>query len=163
MTIEIRGAEAGDGDAVWSILEAVVRAGDSFPDDPGSDRTAVLAVWQRPGTVNYVAELDGEIVGAYLLEPNNIGLASHVAHGSYAVASNARGRGVGRAMGEHSIAEARRLGFRAIQFNAVVSTNEPAIALWKSLGFEEVGRLPGAFHLRGERYVDTLVMYRELS
>ena len=162
MTIAIRPATAADEDAVWGILEAIVRAGDSFTNDPGSSRAEVLATWEGAATLNYVAELDGEIAGAYLVRPVQTGLGSHIANASFAVGPNARGHGVGRAMGEHAIAEAKRLGFRAMQFNAVVSTNERAIALWKSLGFEEVGRIPEAFHLNRERHVDTLVMFRKL-
>jgi L-amino acid N-acyltransferase YncA len=160
--IEIRPAEIADSDDVWTVLEAVVRAGDAFVNEPGSTREEVLAGWEGPDSRNFVAELDGEIAGAYVLRPNNVGLGSHVANASFAVAPQARGHGVGRAMGEHALAEARRLGFRAMQFNAVVSTNQPAIALWRALGFEEVGRIPGAFRLPSGRYVDTLVMHRAL-
>jgi ribosomal protein S18 acetylase RimI-like enzyme len=163
MPIEVRPAGANDEDPVLSILEAVVRAGDTFVNDPDSSREAICATWVGPETLNFVAELNGMIAGAYVLKPNNIGLGSHIANASFAVAPGARRRGVGRTMGEHAIAEAERRGFRAIQFNAVVAENEQAIALWESLGFEQVGRIPGAFHLRGERFVDTLVMYRALS
>jgi L-amino acid N-acyltransferase YncA len=161
VAVEIRSQEPSDEDAVWAILEAVVRAGDTFMNEPESDREEVFATWQGPATHNYVAELDGEIAGAYLLRPTQPGLGAHVANASFAVSPDARGHGVGRAMGEHALAEAERLGFRAMQFNAVVSTNESAIALWKSLGFEEVGRIPEAFR-QGEGHVDTLVMHRAL-
>jgi L-amino acid N-acyltransferase YncA len=159
--VEIRPAEPADANAVWTILEAVVRAGDTFMNDPGASREEVVATWEGPATHNYVAELEGEIAGAYLLRPTQPGLGSHIANASFAVGPSARGHGAGRAMGEHALEEAKRLGFRAMQFNAVVSTNEPAIALWTSLGFEEVGRIPEAFR-QGERYVDTLVMHRSL-
>ena len=161
MPITIRPQETPDRDDVWRILQAVVRAGNTFVNDPESDRDAVIATWEGPATHNYVAELDGEIAGAYLLRPTQPGLGSHIANASFAVAPSGRGHGVGRAMGEHALAEAKRLGFRAMQFNAVVSTNEPAIALWRSLGFEEVGRIPEAFR-DGAGYVDTLVMHRAL-
>ena len=161
MAIEIRPAQPADAEAVWAILEAVVRAGDTFMNDPESGRDDVLGTWEGPATHNYVAELDGEILGAYLLRPTQPGLGSHIANASFAVAPSGRGHGVGRAMGEHALAEAKRLGFRAMQFNAVVSTNEPAISLWRSLGFEEVGRIPEAFR-QGEGYADTLVMHRVL-
>lgn len=159
--IEVRPADAGDEDAIWGVLEPVVRAGETFMNDPASSREEVLAGWGGSGVRRYLAELEGATSGAYMLRPKQPGLGSHVANASFAVAPEARGRGVGRAMGEHAIAEARRLGYRGMQFNAVVSTNEGAIALWRSLGFEEAGRIPGAFRLR-ERYVDTLVMYRRL-
>ena len=161
MAIEIRLQSDADGDAVWAVLEPVVRAGDTFMNDPESGRDDVIATWEGPATHNYVAELDGEIVGAYLLRPTQPGMGSHIANASFAVAPSGRGHGVGRAMGEHALTEAKRRGFRAMQFNAVVSTNEPAISLWRSLGFEEVGRIPDAFRQR-EGYVDTLVMHRAL-
>lgn len=160
--IAIRAATPADDDAVWPILESVVAAGDAFAWAPGTPREQVLAGWSAPGNRNYVAVRDGRIAGAYLLRPVNVGLASHVANASFAVAPAARGHGVGRAMGEHALAEAAKLGFRAMQFNAVVSTNEVAVALWRELGFAEVGRIPKAFRLEGERYVDTLIMHREL-
>ena len=161
MPIEIRPQEETDRDAVWLILEAVVRAADTFVNDPGSAPNEIWATWEGPGTANYVAVRGGDVAGAYLIRPNQAGLGSHVANASFAVAPEARGEGVGRAMGGHALEEARRLGYRAMQFNAVVSTNETAIALWRSLGFEEVGRIPEGFR-QGERYVDTLVMYRAL-
>lgn len=121
-----------------------------------------LAGWLGPGTHCHVAERDGEPLGTYTIRANQPGLDAHVANGSFMVAAAARGCGVGRAMGEHALEQARRLGFRAMQFNLVVADNAPAVALWAQLGFEVVGRLPGAFHQRRERYVDALVMYRTL-
>lgn len=159
--IGIRAAAPGDADAIWAIFEEVVRAGDTYAFDPGIDREDGLRAWMAPGVRCYVAEAGGDVLGTYILKPNQQGLGSHVANASYMVAAPARGRGVGRAMGEHSIDEARRLGYRAMQFNLVVVTNEAAIALWRGLGFEEVGRLPGAFR-SGDEYVDALVMYRSL-
>ncbi|PYI41802.1 MAG: GNAT family N-acetyltransferase, partial [Verrucomicrobia bacterium] len=109
-----------------------------------------------------VAEKDGTVVGTYILRPNQLGPGSHVANAAFIVASNAQGSGVGRAMAEHCLAEARQMGFRAMQFNFVVSTNAPAIHLWKQLGFKIVGTLPGAFRHPEKGYVDVHVMYRSL-
>ncbi len=102
------------------------------------------------------------MVGTYTLRANQPGLGAHVAHAAFMVDPAARGRGIGRRLGEHALAAAAGFGFRAMQFNLVVASNEPAIALWRSLGFEVAGRLPGAFHWRRERYVDALVMFRAL-
>jgi ribosomal protein S18 acetylase RimI-like enzyme len=106
---------------------------------------------------------DERILGTYILKANQPGLGSHVANAGFMVAPSAQGRGIGRTMGEHCLREAQRLGFRAMQFNFVVSTNETALRLWKDLGFSIVGRLPGAFRHAQEGFVDVYVMYRRLS
>jgi GNAT superfamily N-acetyltransferase len=125
-------------------------------------REDALAYWFRPGTHTYVTEHDRHVVGTYILKPNQSGAGSHVANAAFMVAPDARGQGVGRAMGEHCLSEARRLGFRAMQFNFVVSSNESAIHLWQELGFKIVGTLPGAFRHPQKGYVDVYVMYRSL-
>jgi ribosomal protein S18 acetylase RimI-like enzyme len=102
------------------------------------------------------------IVGTYILRPNQSGPGSHVANAAFMVAPDARGMGIGRKMGEHSLSEARRIGFRAMQFNFVVSTNASAIRLWQQLGFKIIGTLPGAFRHPEKGYVDVYVMYRSL-
>ena len=135
-------------------------------------REDAMGYWFAPGTNSYVAELDRlkrssfpadrRVVGSYLLKPNQGGGGSHVANAAFIVSSDARGNGVGRAMGEHCLAEARRLGFRAMQFNFVISTNESAVHLWQQLGFKIVGTLPAAFRHPEKGYVDVHVMFRSL-
>ncbi len=110
----------------------------------------------------YVACLDYTVVGTYILKPNQPGLGSHVANAGYMVKPGVHGQGVGRAMCEHSLAEAREAGFRAMQFNMVVSTNEAALALWKKLGFTIVGTLPKVFRHKKLGLVDAYVMHRFL-
>jgi ribosomal protein S18 acetylase RimI-like enzyme len=161
--VDIRPYAPEDADAVWSIFHRVVSAGETYAYDPDTTREEALARWTGAPARCYVAESEGRIVGSYTLKPNQIGLGSHVSNAGFMVDPDAGGRGTGRAMCEHAIDEARALGFRAMQFNLVVATNERAVALWRRLGFEVVGRLPGAFWLRKERYVDALVMYRELT
>jgi len=117
----------------------------------------------RADTHTYVAEDDGHVVGTYILRANQPGSGSHVANAAFMVAPTARGQGIGRAMGENCLSEARRLGFRAMQFNFVVSTNEGAIRLWKQLGFKIVATLPGAFRHPQKGYVDVYVMFRSLE
>jgi ribosomal protein S18 acetylase RimI-like enzyme len=170
--ISIRPATEADRDAIWKIFHEVVAGGDTYTIDPDISRADALAYWLRPDTHTYVAvhdrlkrssPQDGSIVGSYILKPNQAGGGSHVANAGFMVAAEARGQGVGRAMAEHCLAEARRLGFRAMQFNFVISTNESAIYLWKQLGFEVVGTLPRAFKHPLNGYVDAYVMYRSLE
>ena len=160
--LNIRPSAQADCDAIWKIFRKIVAAGDTYAFDPRMSREEAMAYWFRADTHTYVAESGGRIVGTYILRANESGPGSHVANAAFMVAQDARGLGVGRKMGEHSLAEARRLGFRAMQFNFVVSTNEAAVRLWKQLGFEIVGTLPGAFRHPRKGYVDVYVMSRSL-
>jgi ribosomal protein S18 acetylase RimI-like enzyme len=121
-----------------------------------------LGYWFQAGTWTYVAESKGSVVGTYILRANQPGLGSHVANAAFMVLPQARGIGVGRQMGEHCLEEARRLGFRAMQFNFVVSTNQVAIRLWESLGFKIVATLPGAFLDSNKGFIDVYIMFRKL-
>ena len=161
--LNIRLATEADRDAIWNILHAVIAAGDTYTFDPKISRDEALAYWFRADTHTYVAEQDRQIVGTYILKANQPALGSHVANAAFMIALEARGLGVGRKMGDHCLSEARRLGFRAMQFNFVVSTNEAAIRLWKQLGFETVGNLPGAFRHPERGYVDVYIMFRSLE
>lgn len=160
--ITIRKAEEADFDAIWRIFREVVRRGDTYTYDPETTREQARSIWMSGGHTTYVACVDDQIVGTYILKPNQPGLGSHVANAAYMVGTDGRGKGVGRAMCEHSLEEAQRMGFRAMQFNMVVSTNESAVALWKKLGFSIVGTLPQAFRHRELGLVDAYVMHRFL-
>ena len=168
--LKIRPATESDRDAIWDIFHEVIAAGDTYAFDPRMSREAAFAYWLQSGAHTYVVEQlrhasraeDRELVGTYILRANHAGPGSHVANAAFMVAPNARGQGIGRAMGEHCLSEARRLGFRAMQFNFVVSTNESAIRLWQQLGFKIVGTLPGAFHHPEKGYVDVYVMFQSL-
>lgn len=161
--MKIRPATEADRDAIWNIFHKVVADGDTYALDPNISHEDALAYWFAPGTHTYIAEqLAMEVVGTYILRPNQSGGGSHVANTGFMVSASARGRGIGRAMAEHCLNEARRLGFRAMQFNYVVSTNVAAIGLWQDLGFEIVGTLPDAFYHPEKGYVDVYVMYRSL-
>lgn len=162
MAINIRSAKDPDHDAIWEIFHDVVAAGDTYVFDLKISREDALAYWFRNDTHTYVAEQDRQLVGSYILKPNQPALGSHVANASFIVAPRARGLGIGRAMGENCLSEARRLGFRAMQFNFVVSTNESALHLWQELGFKIIGTLPGAFRHAQKGYVDVFVMFRSL-
>ena len=160
--LEIRSATNKDRDTIWNIFHAIVAAGDTYAFDPKISRDDALSYWFRADAHTYVAERDGRVVGTYILKANQPGPGSHVANAAFMVASDAQGSGVGRRMAEHCLSEARHLGFRAMQFNFVVSTNKGAIRLWKQLGFDIVGTLPGAFRHPKRGYVDVYVMFRSL-
>jgi ribosomal protein S18 acetylase RimI-like enzyme len=158
----IRPAAPGDRDAIWSILEPTIRSGETYtlPRDLSRDRA--LDYWFSGSHEVFVADLAGDVVGTYFLHANQQGGGAHVANCGYMTAKRASGRGLARAMCAHSLETARARGFRAMQFNFVVNTNERAIRIWRSFGFEIVGRLPGAFQHPTEGYVDALVMFRAL-
>ncbi len=160
--VAIREASEHDRDAVWEIFRSVVAAGDTYVFDPEIPREEALAYWFHPGTRTYVALSEGRVVGTSILKPNQPGLGSHVSNAAFMVSPSARGLGIGRAMGEHCLEEAGRLGYRAMQFNFVVSTNETAVKLWERLGFTIVGTLPGAFRHGTRGFVDAYVMFRTL-
>ena len=161
--MNIRLATDLDREAVWKIFQATIAPGDAFVYDPNTPREEAMAYWFGKGTRTYVAEQEGKIVGSYILRANRPGLGDHVSNAGFMVDPNARRLGVGRAMGEHALNEARRLGYRAMQFNFVISTNESAVRLWQSLGFKIVGTLPGAFRHARKGFVDAYIMFRSLE
>jgi L-amino acid N-acyltransferase YncA len=160
--VTIRPATAADWPAMWAIFRAVVAGRDTYTFAPDTAEDVARAYFLGPGVCSRVAEVEGRVAGMYKLVPNQAGLGDHVANASFMVAPQAGGRGLGRALGEHCLDEARRAGFRAMQFNFVVSTNTRAVRLWQSLGFRIVGTLPRAFRHGTLGEVDALVMFREL-
>ena len=160
--VAVRAAKSEDQSAIWAVLEPTIRAGETYtlPRDLG--RAEALAYWFAAGHEVYVAEEDGRVVGTYFLCANQRGGGAHVANCGYVTAPWAGGRGVARAMCAHSLEHARARGFRAMQFNFVVSSNERAVRLWQALGFDIVGRLPAAFRHPTRGFVDAFVMYRLL-
>lgn len=161
--LTIRPVTWDDWDAVWAIFHEVVRTGDTYAYPPDTTRADALSTWIGAARGTYVAEADGRVLGTYYIKTNQPGQGDHVCNAGYMVGSHARGRGVGEAMCRHSLTEARRLGYDAMQYNLVVATNEGAIRLWKRMEFEEIGRLPGAFRHPERGRVDALVLYRELD
>jgi len=184
--LHIRPATDSDRDAIWEIFREVIAAADTYPLDPKISREDAFGYWFKDNAHVYIAEQRGEfvgeavsfhgtatpsptvmdqnraIVGTYTLHPNQAGGGGHVANAAFIVARNTRGQGIGRALGEHCLEQARRLGFRAMQFNFVVSTNESAVKLWQTLGMKIVGTLPGAFRHPQKGYVDVYVMFQSL-
>jgi len=145
--LQIRPYGAADWPAVWALLEPVFRAGETFPHDPAiTEAEAQLAWVEQSQAVMVAVEATG----------------THVANAGYVVAEHCRRQGIGSRLCQHSLQAARRLGFRTMQFNLVVSTNSAGIRCWQRNGFQVVGTLPGAFLHKRLGYVDALVMVRSL-
>jgi ribosomal protein S18 acetylase RimI-like enzyme len=160
--IEIRHAIEADAPAVWAMLEPVIRAGEVFALPVDLSRELALEYWFAAGNRVFIAEEEGRPLGSYYLRANQRGGGSHICNCGYLTASSALGRGVAGAMCAHSLEFGKNAGFRAMQFNFVVSTNGAAVHLWRKHGFAEVGRLPGAFEHPALGFVDALVMWREI-
>ena len=161
--VTIRPAAAADQDAIWAILEPVYRAGETYCIPRDISRDDALADWFAAPFMVFVADAEGRILGTSHVGRNRPGPAAHVANASFATHPDARGRGVARALVGHAKDWARGQGFRAMQFNFVVSTNADAVHSWQKAGFAIVGRLPGAFLHPRHGYVDALVMFHDLT
>jgi ribosomal protein S18 acetylase RimI-like enzyme len=160
--LEVRKAVESDKPAVWQIIKAVIAGGDTYVFDPETPEDEMIAYWFSSEKHVYSAEENGDVLGTYWLKANQPGLGSHVANGAYMVSPKAKGKGIGRKMAEHSIEEGRRLGFYSIQFNFVVKSNETAVRLWKSVGFEVIGEIPDAFDHKQNGLTNAYIMYRKL-
>jgi len=160
--VMIRPAQPRDSEAIWSILEPVIRTGDTYALPNDFTKEAALAYWFSEGHEVFVADEGGVVLGTYYLRANQRGGGSHVANCGYMTSEMARGRGIAQAMCAHSLDTARKRGFEAMQFNFVVSSNEGAVRLWRRNGFEVVGTLPKAFLHPKLGYTDAYVMYQEL-
>ena len=161
--VKIRNALDKDWKNIWPIVQETFDSGDTYPYAPGTTKEQGYKIWMASPTATYVAIEDSEIKGTYYIKPNQPGLGSHVCNAGYIVAAKARGKGMGRAMCAHSLIEALKLGFKAMQYNLVVSTNVNAIELWKNMGFEIIGTLPKAFNHNEKGWVDAHIMYRLLK
>lgn len=152
-----------DFTAFWPTFQAVVAEQETYAIDPNISFEAAFQLWCEAPKASWVAkDENGQILGAYYLKPNAAGPGDHIANGGYMVSPAARGKGVARAMCEHSQQQARELGFQAMQYNAVVATNEVAVALWQKLGFHIVGTVPNAYRHARLGLVDSHVMYKAL-
>lgn len=161
--MRIRPATRTDDDAIWAILEPIFRAGETYSLPRDWSREDSLGFWRAADHDVFVAEEDsGRIVGTYFVCPNHLGGGAHVANAGYATAVDAQGKGVARAMCEHSLDFARSRGFRAMQFNFVIASNTRAVSTWQKFGFDIVGTLPRAYAHPTFGEVDAHVMYRFL-
>lgn len=168
--IKIRPAIAEDFNAIWKIFKSVIAGGDTYVNRAETTEHEALDKWFATNVKTFVAEIDGKIsgelprgiVGAYLLKPNQVDRGSHIANASYIVDTETRGAGIGKALALHSISTAKELGYLAMQFNFVVSTNIAAVNLWKSVGFKIISTVPKGFKHETLGYVDAYIMFREL-
>lgn len=160
--LTIRAATEADWPIISALFQDVAVAGDVFAYDADTPEAVARKLWIEPPARAYVAESDGRIVGTYYVRSNQPGRGSHVANAGYIVAAEARGQGIASVLCSHSLATARRLGFGAMQFNFVVSTNAAALRVWEKHGFAIVGRVPRAFRHQALGLVDVLILHREL-
>ena len=158
----IRTAKPEDRNAIWAIIGPVFCSGETYAIDRDISEEDALDYWLGADHETFVFERNGEVVGTYYMCANKDGGGAHIANCGYMTSPTAQGRGIARRMGEHSISHAKSRGYRGIQFNCVVSSNERAIKLWESLGFETVGRIPGGFKHPSLGYIDALIMFRNL-
>ncbi|GAA4857733.1 GNAT family N-acetyltransferase [Kitasatospora terrestris] len=161
--MQIREFTEADWPQVWEIVREVVRAQETFVYDPGLDEADARATWIESAPGRTVVAVDGDrVLGTAKMGPNRPGPGAHVSTASFMVAAGARGKGVGRALCETALDWARREGYAGMQFNAVVESNAPAVELYRRLGFEVLGTVPGAFAHPGLGRVGLHLMYREL-
>ena len=170
--LEIRKITESDKDEVWKIIQAIISTGDTYLFYPnsskekmldwwcGADKQTYVALWSEPSAV--ADGLNSQIVGTFFLKANQPDLGSHIANAGYMVAPKAKGKRVGKTMAEFSLQEAKRLDYSAMQFNFVVKSNEIAVKLWLSLGFEIIGEIPEAFQHTQNGLTNALIMYRKL-
>jgi GNAT superfamily N-acetyltransferase len=162
LSLSIRQATIDDWPRIRPLFAAVVSTGDTYTVAPEITEAEAHAYWMGRAITTYVAEVEGEIVGTYALRANQPALGAHVANAGYMVHPDHFGQGIGSRLCDHSLETARQAGFLAMQFNAVVSTNHRAVALWKRHGFTIIGTVPGGYKHRALGFVDLYIMHRFL-
>ena len=160
--IHIRKALPGDAGEIWNIIHRVIQDGDTYAFDPSSSKDEMLAYWCAADKHTYVAVINEEIKGTFIMKDNQPGLGSHVANAGHMTSPDAFGKGIGKAMALFSLEEAKNLGYRAMQFNLVIKTNERAVELWKKLGFAIIGEIAEAFNHKSLGLTNAYIMYRKL-
>ena len=160
--IEIRQATPEDHEQIWDIIRQVIAEGDTYVFSPDSPKEKMLAYWCGEDRHTYVATIDDKVVGTFVIKDNQPDLGSHIANAGYMTSPAASGQGVGKAMGEFSLVVAKQLGYKAMQFNIVIATNQRAVRLWGKLGFKIIGEIPDAFNHRQNGLTNAYIMYRKL-
>jgi len=157
----IRKAKQNDYDSVWEIFKEVIKTGDTYVFDPNTSKSDMQKYWFALNMHTYVLENEDKVLGTYFLRPNQVDLGNHIANGAYMVHPEAQNQGIGKKLCEHSLIQAKELGFKAMQFNFVVSANKYAVQLWKNYGFEVIGTIPKAFRHQKLGLVAVYIMYKE--
>jgi GNAT superfamily N-acetyltransferase len=152
-----------DEEALWGILEPMVRRGGTYVFSLDKSKESLMGYWMGADKSTFVVELDGELVGTFYLKANQEGLGDHICNAGFVVAPAAEGQGIGRWMGEFAQAEAKSRGFLAMQFNFVIKSNQRAVQLWKSLGFSVIGEIPEAYRHPDLGLVPALIFHKKLS
>jgi len=160
--VEIRKAKPEDQDQVWDIIRQVIVGGDTYVFSPDSSREKMFAFWFGQDRHTYVATIGDKVVGTFVIKDNQPDLGSHIANAAYMTLPDATGQGVGMVMGEFSLVEAKRLGYKAMQFNIVIASNQRAVRLWEKLGFKIIGEIPEAFNHKQHGLTNAFIMYRKL-
>lgn len=160
--MKLRKATKKDYEGIWNIFSAVISTGDTYVFDPKTDKETLQQHWFAPYMDTFVLEDNGEILGTYIIKPNQIDLGNHIANCSYMVHPKAHRKGIGKQLCEHSLAFAKETGYHAIQFNYVISTNTAAVALWQKFGFRIIGITPNGYQHQSLGLVDTYIMYKAL-
>ena len=160
--IKITPATSADEERIWALLQPVFSAGDTYAVDPLIDREAAIAYWIEADKTAFILRIEGQAVGTYYIRPNQPGGGAHICNCGFITAPSARGKGVARRMLDHALIEAKQQGYRAMQFNFVLASNQRALALWQRNGFATIGRIPQAFLHPKQGYVDALILHRSL-
>lgn len=159
----IREANSTDWKKIWPFFHEIVTAGETYAYDPSTTYEQGEQIWMFAPRKTFVFEENEQILASYYLKTNQSGPGKHVCNCGYMVSSFARGKGLATAMCEHSQKVAIDLGYKAMQYNFVASSNQGAVSLWTKLGFDTVGRLPQAFEHPKLGFVDALIMYKWLQ
>ena len=160
--IKITPATSADEERIWALLQPVFSAGDTYAVDPLIDREDAIAYWMEADKTAFILRIEGQAVGTYYIRPNQPGGGAHICNCGFITAPSARGKGVARRMLDHALIEAKQQGYRAMQFNFVLASNQRALAIWQRNGFATIGRIPQAFLHPKQGYVDALILHRSL-
>jgi GNAT superfamily N-acetyltransferase len=160
--IKITPATSADEERIWALLQPVFSAGDTYAVDPLIDRDAAIAYWMEADKTAFILRVEGQAVGTYYIRPNQPGAGAHICNCGFITAPSSRGKGIARRMLDHALIEAKQQGYRAMQFNFVLASNQRALAIWQRNEFATIGRIPQAFLHPKQGYVDALILHRSL-
>lgn len=160
--LNILNATEIDFDEIWNIFQPILKKSGTYVYSPETTKNEAYSIWFDKTYDTYIAKVGDEVAGAYVIRPGHRDLGSHICNAAFIVADKFRGNGYGKTLGEHAINQAKKLGYKAMQFNYVVSSNHVAIDLWKKLGFAIVGTIPAAYNHPEKGYIDIHIMHRKI-